>query len=67
MECPHCHEECDEIYQCRECDMMFCDNCKADIGIVNALTMGMDEQHFGPMCPKEDGRGVSITSEEGDE
>ena len=40
---------------------MFCDNCKADLGMANHLTMGIDERHFGPLCPKEDGRGVSIS------
>ena len=66
MECPSCHEQCTEIYQCKECRMMFCDYCKAT-DMLAALTMGMSEGIDGPFCPNKDGRGVSVTSEDSDD
>ena len=58
MECPSCHKECDEIYQCKECDRMFCFSCR-EKNFIDAVTMGLDSKY----CPGCGGKGVTITSE----
>lgn len=62
MECPSCHEECDEIYQCKDCDTMFCFGCK-EVRMIDAFTMGLDGGIGGWCCPKCGGRGTTMTSE----
>ena len=59
MECPSCHEECDEIYQCKKCDRMFCFHCR-EMNFIDAVTMGLDSKY----CPGCGGKGVTITSED---
>jgi hypothetical protein len=59
MECPSCHENCDEVYQCNECNTMFCDSCKRDLGVFDAVTLGIT----GPECPNGCAQGKTVVSD----
>lgn len=63
MECPSCHEDYDEVYQCEDCDRMFCFGCK-EVRIIDAITLGLDGGIGGWCCPKCGGRGVTIASKD---
>ena len=62
-ECPSCHEETSKVYQCRDCNHMYCDKCNElgwGVTIIGLPCRGFQE------CPKCESRRYDIVSVDDD-